>query len=210
LSLEWYGHAVPADVRGQRLFRHRVLLEEELWCAIVLIAQGPPRSWQMALDAAEKGTRAALERRYSHASMLLTSAASEVTSWVGTVLDRNVGDVHGAAVSVHSGDRGLTAAVATVGSCRGYHHRRDDHQRLVCPQRPTTMVGTTAISAVTVPLGQDETFVLGPSHLFTGSGGVQLVRCLYEDQAPPVALAQGLLTTSEAERNGGAVVALRT
>lgn len=206
MRIDWYAHEVPALVRRQRIHRHRALLDEARSTAVVLLAQGPPRAWSLSLEAAIRGISEALDSGEAEAEPLLASAAASVRERAASLVDDLPIQVHAIAASLKDG----RITVATAGSCRAYLQRGTDHRRLTTSDTKG-LRKAFSFTAKTEPLERGDIVVLGPSHVFGVTGVAQMARFFQDrDHVNARTLARGLLSTTEAEQTGGAVVALRT
>lgn len=206
LRIDWYAHEVPAVVRRKHLRRHRALLDKHRGQAVVLLAQGPPRAWNLSLDAAVRGVTTALQDGETEAEPILASAAAHVRARAASLVDDTPVQVHGISLSIH----GAELAIATAGSCRAYLHRDNEHSRLTPSSDSKGLKRAFTFSTKKVTIDRDDVIVLGPSHIFGVAGVAQLAR-IFQSRGSLTAraLARGLLSTSDSEQTGGAVVALR-
>lgn len=206
LKVDWYAYEAPALVRGNRLYRHRALLNEQTHTAVVMVAQGPPRSWQRSLDAAIGGILAALKEGESQAEPLLAAAATRLRAADAALVDENVLQAHAVAISFE----GHSATVATAGSCRAYLHRGEEHRRLSTPSDSKGLRNAYSFATSAELLKPEDVVILAPSHVFSVGGVAALARVLHEQQRPSTRhIARSLLSASGTEGAGGAVVALR-
>jgi hypothetical protein len=204
--IDWYAHEVPAVVRRKRLRRHRALLDHDRACAVILLAQGPPRAWHLGLDAAVRGVTTALEDGETRAEPILAAAAARVRAYAGALVDDSPIQVHGISLSLS----GTSLSVATAGSCRAYLQRHNKHSRLTSSSDAKGLQKAFTFSTKTHAIERDDIVVLGPSHIFGVTGVAQMAKLLQSRSTLTArALARGLLSTSETEQTGGAVIALR-
>jgi hypothetical protein len=204
--IDWYAYEIPALVRGNRMFRHRALLDEQHDSSVVMVAQGPPRVWQRGLDAAVAGISASIAAGEWSAEPLLAAAASRVRAAEAALVDENVIQVHALAISFE----GYRATVALAGSCRAYLHRGDENRRLSPKSDAKGLRNAYSFSTNTHDLEVGDVVVIGPSHLFSVAGVAALARVLYSHpDASPRQIAHNLISASGAEGTGGAVLVFR-
>jgi hypothetical protein len=207
LKLDWYAYEAPAVVRGNRLFRHRALLDMERNTAVVMIAQGPPRAWQRTLEAGVGGICEALESGETDAEPLLAAAAARIRAADAALVDDNVIQAHATAVTV----KGDKASVASAGSCRAYLARGDEHRRISGTSDAKGLRNAFSFASSTESLAPGDVVVVGPSHLFNVAGVAWLARVLHDQQAASTRhIARGLLSASGSSGTGGSVIVLRT
>lgn len=206
VHLVWYAHETPAMVRRQRIHRHRALLDETRAAAAILLAQGPPRAWHFSLEAAVAGISEAIEKGERDAEALLVSAAARVRERAASLLDEDCVQVHCIAVVVEAGRLSLS----TAGSCRAYLQRGAEHKRLTTASDSKGLKNAFSFVTAKETLQDGDIVVFGPSHVFGVTGVAKMARMLQDRQSiTPKALATGLLSTTETEQSGGAVVSLR-
>ncbi len=204
--IEWYAYEAPAIVRGNRIHRHRALLDERRGAAVIMVAQGPPRAWQRSLSAAVGGITDTIGEGVHEAEPLLAAAASRVRAAESALVDENVIQVHAVAISIDE----TRATVALAGSCRAYLMRRDQHRRLSPKSDVKGLRNAYSFATATDELESGDVVILGPSHLFSVAGVASLARLLHEqEEARPRQIAHGLLAAAGTEGTGGAAVALR-
>ena len=205
-KIDWYAYESPALVRGNRLFRHRALLDEQSHAAVVMVAQGPPRAWQRSLDAAIGGICEALKDGESQAEPLLAAAATRIRGADAALVDEHVIQAHAIAISFEAD----TATIATAGSCRAYLHRGAEHRRLSTPSDAKGLRNAYSFATSSEAMKPEDVVILAPSHVFSVAGVAALARVLHEQKrATPRHLARSLLSASGTAGAGGAVVALR-
>jgi hypothetical protein len=206
VNLVWYAHETPAIVRRQRVHRHRALLDETRATAAILLAQGPPRAWHLSLEAAVAGIGEAIEKGVRDAEQLLVSAAARVRERAASLLDEDYVQVHCIAVSVE----GQRLSLATAGSCRAYLQRGSEHRRLTTASDSKGLKNAFSFVTAKETLQDGDVLVFGPSHIFGVTGVAKMARLLQDRQSiTPKLIARGLLSTTEAEQSGGAVVSLQ-
>ncbi len=206
LQIDWYAYEAPALVRGNRLFRHRALLDAESHAAVVMVAQGPPRSWQRSLDSAIGGILETLREGESQADPLLAAAATRIRAADAALVDENVFQAHAIAISFE----GNAVTVATAGSCRAYLHRGEEHRRLSTPSDAKGLRNAFSFATSSETLVKDDVVILAPSHVFSVAGVAALARIFHDQRrATTRNIARGLLSATGTHGAGGAVVALR-
>lgn len=206
MELEWHGSQIPAVVRGQRLHRHRALLDEGRRAAVVLLAQGPPRAWQRSLEAAVLGVVEGLEAS-SRAEEILSSAAKRVRATADSLVDSGVVQVNAVAFTVSPEGE---AELATAGSCRAYLSRTSEHRRISAKGARKGLSDSIAFPKTKEQLVPGDVVILGPSHMFGVTGVAALARLLHQGEpASPRRVVRGLLSMCRSQETGGASIVLR-
>lgn len=173
---------------------------------MLILAQGPPRAWGLALDASVQGILEALERDEHDSELILVSAAEKVREQAAALIDEDQIQVHAIAVTIN--DRKVT--FATAGSCRAYLQRGSEHRRLTTASDSKGLRNAFSFVKSSETLHDNDIMVFGPSHVFGVTGVAQMARLLHDrHRVSPRALARGLLSTKEVQQTGGAVITLR-
>ena len=207
MKLDWHGNQIPAIVRGKKLHRHRAIVDESRSVAAVFLAQGPPRAWQLSLDAAVLGLVDAFEEDRRGAEEILAVAARKVRSAAGALVDRGAVKVHAVALSLGPDGK---VEVASAGSCRAYLARRGEHRRLSSRTATRGLTESFSFLSGTERLEPGDLVILGPSHLFGLAGVAVLARKLHGgEEGDARGVVRALLSLCRSEETGGAAVAAR-
>lgn len=206
---EAHSSVASADVRGTALRNHDVLRAERGSVFAIASADGAPRLWGFALDAALGGFEAGLASEGSPAERLqaaMSRARGALVDACNALVERRVPDAHVCAVWFDHGQ----LLVSNAGNCRVYLHREGRPERITERDHAAGGLLNAPTTHTECALEPTDLVLAGSESSFSTTAIGRVATVLQTDESSPTSVLSSLLTEPARKAGiGAAAVAVR-